>query len=185
MLFWWHARAHVHVPTVQPVSFSGTVLLFDCVIICVAAHFMLKCAKLLVSQCLDSYQFIHMSRLWFIKRPNHITWNYIQIQIWKISILKWKRVCHCGKMCCLFFSWFILPYLSPPPRLVLHSVCFHTIKANLHPLRWVVGGSPGAPWRLTDHINQSFSLWLSLSCSLLCLSVCLCLHITVSRLTWL
>lgn len=42
------------------------------------------------------------------------------------------------------------------------------------------GGSPGDQWRLTDHINQSFSHWLTLSCSPLCLSVCL--HIAVSRL---
>lgn len=42
------------------------------------------------------------------------------------------------------------------------------------------GVSPGDQWRLTDHINQSSTLWLTLSCSLLCLSVCL--HISVSRL---
>lgn len=69
-----------------------------------------------------------------------------------------KIACHCDKMSCLFFSWFILLYLPPPPRLVLHSACFHTIKANQHPLRWVMEDSPGAPRRLTDHINQSFSL---------------------------
>ncbi len=35
------------------------------------------------------------------------------------------------------------PYLHPPPRLVLQSACFHTIKANPHPLHWEQGGSPG------------------------------------------
>lgn len=77
----------------------------------------------------------------------------------------------------------------PPSRLALQPACFHTIKANLHSLQWGVGGweagglrggSPGDQWRLTDHINQSFSHWLTLSCSPLCLSVCL--HIAVSRL---
>lgn len=78
-------------------------------------------------------------------------------------------------------SWLGCPYLPPPPRLVLQSACFHTIKANPHPLHRG-GGSRGDQWRLTDHINQSFSLWLPLSRSLLSLSVCLCLQNSLSRL---
>lgn len=61
-------------------------------------------------------------------------------------MLKIKKIAsHCEKMSCLLASWFILLYLPPPPRLVLHSVCFHTIKANQHPLRWMMEDSPGAP----------------------------------------
>lgn len=87
-------------------------------------------------------------------------------------------------VCFLFSAPAVLIFI-PPPRLLLQPVCFQNIKANLHSLQRGVMGvwggvSPGDQWRLTDHINQSSSLWLTLSRSPLCLSVCL--HITVSRL---
>lgn len=78
------------------------------------------------------------------------------------------------------------PYLHPSSQITAYSL---SVFRPLRPIyilskRGVMGVwggvSPGDQWRLTDHINQSSSLWLTLSRSPLCLSVCL--HITVSRL---
>lgn len=71
-------------------------------------------------------------------------------------------------------SWFDCPYLPPPPRLVLQSACFHTIKANPHPLHW--GGAPVeiSDASLTTSINHSPSDYLSPA------PFCLSLYVSVS-----